>query len=307
MTFTAHWSKKSSSGGSGGGSSYDGYYVKYHNGDEVEKDKNYYPGREVTVKDNMFTIPEGMIFIGWSSEENGDVEYTAGDIFKMPSENVDLYAVWERLDFLIHNAYISGYPDGTMAPEKNITRGEAAQIFYSLMGTKDTDGINIFTDIDEDAWYKDAVNTLAETGVIAGVGNNIFEPERNVTRAEFTAMAMRFAGKKSECENIFSDVYPYEWFYNDIISSIKAGWITGYPDGTFRPNNSITRAEAITIVNSMLERNADKGYIDLNSDSLISFTDVDVNFWGYYQIMEAANSHYYQKNDDFEIWTGLIK
>ena len=149
------------------------------------------------------------------------------------------------------------------------------------MGTKDTDGIDIFTDIDEDAWFKDAVNTLAETGVIAGVGNNIFEPERNVTRAEFTAMAMRFAGKKSECENIFSDVYPYEWFYNDVISSIKAGWITGYPDGTFRPNNSITRAEAITIVNSMLERNADKadfyghlGIYGYKREALIKMTEL---------------------------------
>ncbi len=220
LTFTAHWSKKSSSGGSGGGSSYDGYYVKYHNGDEVEKDKNYYPGREVTVKDNMFTIPEGMIFIGWSSEENGDVEYKAGDIFKMPSENIDLYAVWEKIELLTHNAYINGYPDGTMAPEKNITRGEAAQIFYNFIENKNTDNINIFIDVDENAWYKNAVNTLASEGIIAGVGNGKFEPERDVTRAEFTAMAMRFAGEKAEGENIFSDVYQNEFKMNGFIMTL---------------------------------------------------------------------------------------
>lgn len=204
-----------------------------------------------------------------------------------------------------HYAYLSGYGGGIFAPERNMTRAEAAQMFYNLLLDKDVDITVSFSDVPDGAWYSDAVNTLASLGMIKGVGDNKFEPDRSITRAEFTAIAMRFTKGTADGENSFSDVSADDWFYAQVVGSAKYGWISGYPDGTFRPNNTITRAEVTTIVNRMLGRVADESYIDAHMSGLTIFTDVPNEYWGSYDIIEATNAHDFEKVDGAENWVGL--
>ncbi|KAB4866334.1 S-layer homology domain-containing protein, partial [Bacteroides thetaiotaomicron] len=162
-----------------------------------------------------------------------------------------------------------------------------------------------FSDVPADAWYAGAVNALASIEVIAGVGNSRFDPMRPLTRAEFTVMAMRFAKLDTDGENIFSDITEDDWFFDYIVGSVKYGWISGYTDGTFRPNEAITRAEVTVIVNRMLGRAADEDYVDDHADSMHPFSDLTDSSWAYYQIMEATNAHDYTKSHGAETWTKL--
>ena len=204
-----------------------------------------------------------------------------------------------------HMAYLTGYPDGTFGPNRSMTRAEVAQMFYALLLDQDVKLTVSFSDVPTEAWYAKAVNTLASLGMVDGVGGGRFDPDRAITRAEFTTIAMGFAHSVSEGEAGFSDVSESDWFYPYVISASQYGWIGGYSDGTFRPNNTITRAEVTTIVNNMLARAADKDYVDAHADSLRQFPDVAEGYWGYYQIMEAVNSHNYTKSDGMEDWTRL--
>ena len=204
-----------------------------------------------------------------------------------------------------HIAYLRGYSNGNFGPDNNVTRAEAAQMFYNLLLEQDVPSTVSFTDVAANAWYADAVNTLASIGVIKGVGDNQFAPDRAITRAEFTVIAMRFADLDTSGENIFTDVSADDWFYEQVVGSIKYGWITGYEDGTFRPNNTITRAEVTTIVNRMLGRAADKDYVDDHMDELRQFPDVSKTNWAYYNIVEATNAHDYTKSSGTETWTNV--
>jgi hypothetical protein len=204
-----------------------------------------------------------------------------------------------------HTAYLSGYPNNLFGANNNMTRAEVAQMFYNLLLDKDVAITVAFDDVAADAWYADAVNTLASLGMIEGVGNNLFESERSITRAEFTTIAMRFTNGILEGENIFPDVNPGDWFYDYVVGSIQYGWINGYPDGTFGPNNTITRAEVTAIVNRMLGRSADEDYVDSHTTDLRQFTDLADTHWAYYDIMEATNTHDYSKSGSAETWRGL--
>lgn len=204
-----------------------------------------------------------------------------------------------------HLAYLGGYPDNTFQPEEDMTRAEAAQMFYNLLRDQDVDTTVSFTDVAADAWYAEAVNTLATLEIVDGVGDNRFAPERTITRAEFTTMAMRFCQEIPTGENIFSDVDQDDWFYDYVVGSIQYGWINGYPDGTFRPNDTITRAEVTTIANRMLGRAADQTYVDGHQDQLRAFPDVTKGYWAYYDITEATNAHTYTQDSQGEDWTGL--
>ena len=204
-----------------------------------------------------------------------------------------------------HLAYLDGYPDNTFQPEEDMTRAEAAQMFYNLLRDQDVDTTVSFTDVAADAWYAEAVNTLATLEIVDGVGDNRFAPERTITRAEFTTMAMRFCQEIPTGENIFSDVDQDDWFYDYVVGSIQYGWINGYPDGTFRPNDTITRAEVTTIANRMLGRAADQTYVDGHQNQLRAFPDVTKGYWAYYDITEATNAHTYTKDSQGEDWTGL--
>ena len=204
-----------------------------------------------------------------------------------------------------HMAYLSGYPGGTFGPDNSMTRAEVAQMFYNLLLDQDVEVTKTFDDVPANAWYTKAVNTLASLDIISGVGDNKFEPERSITRAEFTAMAMKFAVGGEEGENIFSDVDEDDWFYKAVVDSIQYGWINGFSDGTFRPYKTITRAEVVTIVNRMLGRSADEDYVDHYMDQLRLFPDVAEDYWAYYQIVEATNAHDYRKDDSTESWLKL--
>ena len=204
-----------------------------------------------------------------------------------------------------HIVYLNGYEDNTFRPDANMTRAEVAQMFYNLLSDKDVPITVSFTDVASEAWYSDAVNTLASLGMITGVGNNLYEPNRSITRAEFTAIAMRFADLATGGENVFSDVAEDTWYYDYVVGSIQYGWITGYPDGTFRPENTITRAEVTTIVNRMLGRSADRTFIAEHADELRIFSDVTTAHWGYYAVVEATNAHDYTKDNGVESWSSL--
>ena len=304
-TISATFDKKSDGSSSSYGGRYsldNGYFVRYHDGDDTVRDGEYDHGDRVVIRDDVFAAPSEMELAGWSLEEGEDVDYEAGDVLRMPDHSVDLYAVWEETDEVYHKAYMNGYPGGTFGPERTITRAEAAQLLYGLLDDKTGGYSAYFTDVDNGAWYAEAVKVLSSKGIIAG-SNGMFEPDRPVTRAEFAAMAARFAGKDGKGVNVFSDVFADEWYYGAVSCAAQNGWISGYPDGTFRPQNSITRAEAVTIVNKMLGRAPDEYYIYSNRYILNRFTDVSEDFWGYYQIIESAVGHYCRPGGDGENWS----
>ena len=204
-----------------------------------------------------------------------------------------------------HNAYLGGYGGGLFGPDDNMTRGQTAQMFYNLLLDKDVPITVSFTDVAPDAWYATAVNTLASLGIVTGYGNGQFGPDDSITRAQFTTIAMRFANLDTSGENIFTDVSEDDWFYEFVVGAIKYGWIGGYPDGRFGPNDTITRAQVTTIVNRMLGRSADEDYVERNIEELTRFTDVPDTHWAYYNIMEATNAHDYDHVKGQENWTRL--
>lgn len=219
--------------------------------------------------------------------------------------NPDDTGVSNWLNTSEHIAYLSGYPGNLFGPNKNMTRAEAAQMFYNLLLNQNVPITVNFNDVSADAWYAQAVNTLASLGIINGVGDNRYDPTRSITRAEFTTIAMRFTNAKGSAENIFSDVSSDDWFYEYVLGAIQYGWIQGYPNGTFGPYDTITRAEVTTIVNRMLGRSADESYVDGHQDILMQFNDISSSHWAYYQVVEATNAHDYTKNNNKETWTGL--
>ena len=209
-----------------------------------------------------------------------------------------------------HDAFLHGYDDGTgrFGPEDSMTRGEAAQMFYNMLKDKSRGGVQFgFEDLSEDAWYYEAVATLASHGILLGTSPTTVEPERPITRAEFTAMAMRFSRGDLSGENIFTDVSEGDWYYGVVVGSIKYGWISGYDDGTgrFGPNDDITRAQATIIANRMLGRVPDGVFIAAHLDEIRRFPDVGEGFYAFRDIVEATNSHDYSKDGGFEHWSAL--
>ena len=239
--------------------------------------------------------------------ENVKANHTISVTFEEGEQVIDPdeTGVSDWLNTADHIVYLNGYMDGTFRPDDNMTRAEVAQMFYNLLNDKDVAITVSFSDVASDAWYAEAVNTLASLGMITGVGDNKYEPDRSITRAEFTAIAMRFADLATGGENVFSDVAEDAWYHDYVVGSIQYGWITGYPDGTFRPENTITRAEVTTIVNRMLGRSADRTFIAEHADELRSFSDVANSHWSYYAVMEATNAHDFTKDNGVETWNGL--
>ena len=203
-----------------------------------------------------------------------------------------------------HVAFMTGYENGTFGAENAVTRAQVAQMFFNLLKDKDVRITVNFADVGANAWYAKAVNTLGSLGIVSGVGDNCFDPNRAITRAEFTAIAARFA-KANETGSVrFSDVPVNAWYYNAVLTAVNYGWITGVGDNRFAPSERITRAEAATIVNRMLARSADKAYVA--ATALRQFPDLSTSHWAYYQIMEASNAHGHRTNaDGSESWTDL--
>ena len=222
-------------------------------------------------------------------------------IIEVPSSGDKPISSFELLDDINHISYISGYEDGTFKPDKRITRAEIVTIFGRLLKNKMVPiSGNPYVDIDNH-WAKASILVMNELGIVKGYEDGTFRPENYITRAEFATMVSRFANMKNiEIKGSFKDVTTEHWAYKTINFAKIMGWISGYEDGTFKPDNPITRAEAITIINRMLQRTGDIGRI--NSDNTLKkFTDIN-GHWAYYGILEATNSHEYEFDDKVEIW-----
>lgn len=210
--------------------------------------------------------------------------------------------VADLLETTLHNAYMHGYGNGEFGPNRGMTRAEVAQMFYNLLRSKDVSITAYFVDVPEDAWFATAVNTLSSLGILDGIGNEMYDPDRVITRGEFAAIATRFAKANNNGNVSFEDVSAVDWFYNAVLTATNYGWIDGYEDNTFKPYSTITRAEVTTIVNRMLARRADKDFVADHIHNMRTFNDVDSSFWAYHYIMEATNGHDYDRVEHTEIW-----
>lgn len=195
-----------------------------------------------------------------------------------------------------HVAYIIGYDDGTVKPTNNITRAEVATIFFRLL-TDDSRAAfwsqtNSYSDVSSNNWFNNAVSTLSNAGIISGYPDGTFKPNAPITRAEFAAIATRFSDASYTGRCTFTDVPADHWAANAIALAQDLGWINGYSDGTFKPNQPITRAEAMTLINRVLERAVDRDHMLAD---MVTWTDNRPGSWYYEAVQEATNSHEYTR------------
>ena len=228
-----------------------------------------------------------------------------------------------------HFAYIIGYPKDyrtgeptddeslwPVEPQGDITRAEVATIFFRMLTDEARDRnwsqTNSYTDVASTDWYNNAISTLSNMGIISGDPSGAFRPDDSITRAEFTKIAVGFFDKAGDyVDGTYDDVSSSDWYADFIDAAVDLGLIEGYPDGTIRPEATITRAEACTIVNRTLGRVPDKDHL-LPADEMRVWPDnSDTNEWYYAQIQEATNSHDYEwigeENDQIENWTEKLE
>ena len=305
MTLYAQWKHK------GGGGSGDKKVTLHYesNGGTTYKDERYTYG--TTVKLDKTPLREGHTFTGWYA----DKELTK-KISKITMKgDKTVYAGWELTPVPPafdgdHTAYIIGFVDGTVKPLANITRSEVAAIFYRLLSDEEREKYkttnNNFADVDPSAWYNTPASTMAAMGIIGGYPDGLFHGTDNITRAEFAAICARFDKNTENTKADFSDISGH-WAELDIAIAANNGWIMGYPDGTFRPNQTITRAEAMALINRVLAR-IPEGPQDL-LDGMKTWPDnMNTDKWYYIPVQEATNSHDFErKANGSEKWTALNK
>jgi hypothetical protein len=219
-----------------------------------------------------------------------------------------------------HVASSIGYPDGNVCPGRNITRAEVATIFFRLLIDELRDNHrtreNPFTDVQDGMWHNSAISVMCNMGILKGNLDGTFRPNDPITRGEFAAIAARFAlvMQMALTKDLrFNDIEGH-WAAEDIIYAAEIGWVNGYPDGRFEPNNDITRAEAMTLVNRMLKRIPETAG-DLLSGEMIAWPDnADINAWYYLAVQEATNSHVPEHKDvivpglqfEYEFWVEMM-
>lgn len=210
-----------------------------------------------------------------------------------------------------HDAYICGYPDGTVKPERQITRAEVATIFYRLLQDEARENVwsrtNSYSDVASSAWYNSAVSTLTNAGILAGYEDGTFRPNAPITRAEFATIAARFYHAPEVTGDAFPDISG-SWARVYINRAAALGLVRGYPDGTFRPNTEITRAEVMEIINNVLFRTPDKEHFLPDMVTWPDNPDTPGN-WSYEAVQEATNNHNYERvnNTSTETWTEITK
>ena len=257
------------------------------------------------------------------AETEGDEKTGVSIIAKALTEPIDdirmtsnktVYAGWERtgvpdrLNGDEHFAYIIGRDDGLVHPEAPITRAEVATIFFRLLTDEARDeyltGTSPFADVASDAWYATAVATMQAMGIVEGRSPSAFHPEAPITRGEFAAIAARFDSAPYHGDDRFSDISGH-WAAGYINQAAVKGWVEGQPDGSFAPDRSITRAEAMTTINRVLGRLPETA--DDLLDDMIAWPDNPPDAWYYLAVQEATNSHDYERKADtvHETWTGL--
>lgn len=208
-----------------------------------------------------------------------------------------------------HFAYVIGYPDGTVHPNGQITRAEVATIFFRLLRDEVRDGAfttsNTYSDVAYGKWYNNPISTMSALGIITGYPDGTFKPNKPITRAEFAAIAARFDETQSGKSATFSDVIGH-WAAKEIGIAYYNDWIKGYPDGTFKPDQNITRAEAMTLINRVLERKPESP-ADLLTNMNKWTDNMDTSKWYYLDVQEATNSHgYTRKTFNYELWHQML-
>ena len=316
---------------------------------EDDKGTKLFIGDEDFPKDPTFTKDGKEVkFLGWNTKPdgNGDTFTSETDV----REDMRVYAIWEKkeepkpepkpdtghkggskggatttpskpepkpeepdngdLNKDDHYQYLIGYPDGTFAPNRGMTRAEVATMFTRLLKDRPVKGQTYaagLSDIYAGDWYANTVGYAVQKGIVSGYPDGTFKPNQPITRAEFSSIASRFADLTEEKDLTFSDLDASHWGYKAIRLAASNGWISGYPDNTFRPEQAITRAEVTSITNRMLNRYADLDWINAHNDAVIHFSDVSAGDWFFEPVMEATMGHDFTRDKDgkAEKWTGL--
>ena len=310
-TLYGKWDKIATPPSSGGGSHGTKYYILHYesNGGTKYEDEKY-KKNTVVILDK---IPKrvGYIFTGWYADQELTDKITK---IKMTSDKT-VYAGWkatdvpETLNSDNHFAYIVGYEDGTVRPNANISRAEVAAIFFRLLKDDVRDdnltANSVFTDVAFGKWYNKSISTMAKIGIVKGRTADTFVPNAPITRAEFAAICSRFDRSNVEIKSDFNDISGH-WAENEIRRAASLGWIQGYTDGSFKPDQNITRAEAASMINRMLHRLPET--VDDLLDGMIQWPDNQPSDWYYINMQEATNSHdFKQKGEIHEHWTKLTE
>jgi hypothetical protein len=313
-------------GGGGGSQTTKPVTIEYvdESGNTIKKDK---------PSGKTYTFPEapekdGYNFTGWTSngkpvtiDDINKLNELTGkeraqylkDKFGTDTDTITLEPTYVKKAALImddHFAYIIGYPEGDFRPLGNITRAEVATIFSRLTNEKifvNSSEPSRFSDVPDDEWYSGYVKNMEKLGIISGYEDGTFKPDQPITRAEFATVASKFAELTGDKTIDFSDIDGH-WAVKYINLAVSNGWIIGYEDGTFRPDQNIVREEVVTIVNRMTKRIADKEYIEAHISELVDYWDINNTMWSYYEVIEASNAHDFNedtKTDTTETWTGI--
>ena len=288
-------------------------------------------GGSYTVAPAQTTSQSRYTFSGWRINGTGDIVTSLENL----QQDVKLVGVWSYrsggssgggggrkptvdipddvptgLNGDDHFAYIVGYPDGNVKPGSSITRAEVATIFFRLLTedvrTANSTQSNSLSDVSRGQWFNHAISTLSSMGIVKGNPDGTFNPDAPITRAEFAAIAARFDDKNTNTTSNFSDIASH-WAKDEIGVAANKGWINGYPDSTFRPDQYITRAEAMTLVNRVLNRLPEKSE-DLLDDMIKWPDNADASVWYYLAVQEATNSHAYSDKSDadkYAKWTKI--
>ena len=302
--YTAQWTKNSSSSHHHSTR----YTLHYEsNGGTSYKDESYSSGTTVTL--DKAPVRESYTFTGWYADKALTDKITN---VKMTG-NKTVYAGWkatgvpDMLNGDDHYAYVVGYSDGTVRPNANISRAEVATIFFRLLKEEVRDGNltaeNTFADVTDGQWHNKAISTMAKLGVVKGRNAEAFDPDAPITRAEFATICARFDKTQINTSSNFTDISGH-WAEKYIERAATLGWIAGYSDGTFRPSNYITRAEAMTMINRVLCR-MPQSEDDL-LHTMVVWPDNKPTDWHYLAVQEATNSHEFaRKGAVNETWTKL--
>ena len=315
-TISATFARDSS--GDGGGHDSDPYLRFDSNGgtrfDPIDEDGRSFSLNVYDDEEYGAHIPTrpGYRFTGWYKDSRLTIRVDEDETLRVTS-SVTLFAGWTEtsvpgmLNGDDHYAYIQGYSDGSVRPNANITRAQVATIFFRLLDENVRDDnlttSNAFPDVNEDYWANTAISTMARLGVINGRNSGLFDPDANITRAEFAAICARFDDSGVAGVTTFTDTADH-WAEDEISRAAALGWIQGYSDDSFRPDQYISRAQAVTMINRVLCR------LPEDTDDLLSgmntWTDCHESDWFYLAIQEATNSHdFVTKDRVYESWTDL--
>ena len=283
-------------------------HYESNGGTKYEDEK--YKENTVVILDK---IPKrvGYTFTGWYADKELTDKITS---VKMTSDKT-VYAGWQATDvpnYLNnenHFAYIVGYEDGLVRPNADITRAEVAAIFFRLLKDDVRDSNltaeNAFNDVAFGLWHNKSISTMAHVGILKGRTSDTFVPNAPITRAEFAAICSRFDRSNVEIKSDFNDISGH-WVENEIRRAASLGWIQGYTDGSFKPDQNITRAEAASMINRMLHRLPET--VEDLLDGMIQWPDNQPSDWYYINMQEATNSHdFKQKGEINEYWTKLTE